>query len=397
MSLRIAHVTATFPPYRGGAGNVCFHNARELARRGHTVHVFTAAVPGAAAREMCDGVTIRRLRPLVRAGNAPLLPGLLGALHGFDLVHLHCPFIFGAEMTAWATAVAQTRLVVTYHNDLIGDGSWRDHVFRFTTWASRHTALGRADRLLFVSQGHAETCDQRAVYVARAAHCAVLPNGVDTTLFHPAADRAQVRERLGLPCAAPLVGFVGGLDSAHHYKGLPVLLAALRQPALAAAHALIVGDGDLKPQYVEQARQMGLAGRVHFYGAADHTALPALYRACQVVAVPSLVAESFGLVVIEALACAIPVVASDGPGVRALLQSGEYGLLVAAGQVAPLADGLARLLADPVGSAAMGARGRIAVAAHYAWEAIGARLEAVYREALAARRMGARRRATGER
>ncbi|MCB0002896.1 MAG: glycosyltransferase, partial [Anaerolineae bacterium] len=74
--LRIAHVTATFPPYRGGTGNVCYHNARELARRGHDVHVFTSTVDGAPQRETRDGIEIHRLSPLVRVGNAPLLPQL---------------------------------------------------------------------------------------------------------------------------------------------------------------------------------------------------------------------------------------------------------------------------------------------------------------------------------
>ena len=69
MSMRIAHVSATFPPYRGGTGNVCLHNALALARRGHEVHVFTAA-GGAPAREERDGVVVRRLRPLLRVGNA---------------------------------------------------------------------------------------------------------------------------------------------------------------------------------------------------------------------------------------------------------------------------------------------------------------------------------------
>ena len=73
---RIAHVTATFPPYRGGTGNVCYYNARELVRRGHDVTVFTAAVDGAPERETQDGIHIRRLQPLVRVGNGPVLPQL---------------------------------------------------------------------------------------------------------------------------------------------------------------------------------------------------------------------------------------------------------------------------------------------------------------------------------
>ena len=70
--MRIAHVTATFPPYYGGTGLVCYHNARQLALRGHEVHVFTASTPRARLDEQVQGVHIHRLRPIFHTGNAPL-------------------------------------------------------------------------------------------------------------------------------------------------------------------------------------------------------------------------------------------------------------------------------------------------------------------------------------
>jgi glycosyltransferase involved in cell wall biosynthesis len=384
MSLRIAHVTATFPPYRGGTGNVCYHNARELARRGHDVHVFTAAVPGAPAREPRDGVAVHRLRPLLRAGNAPILPGLVGALRGFDVVHLHCPFIFGAELAALAARLYDQPLIVTYHNDLIEPGTWRDVVFRMATFSTRYIMLNRADRVLFVSQGHAETCDQRSVYRRRGGRCAILPNGVDTTVFTAGGDSADTRASLGLPPNERLIGFVGGLDGAHHYKGLDILLTALASEALRAARLLVVGDGDLKRRYQEQARQLGIGERVRFYGEAAQEALPPLYRACDVVSMPSLVNESFGLVAVEALACGVPVVASNGPGVRSVIDHARDGLLVPPGDAPALAAALASLLGDPARRAEMGRAGRAKVAARYDWREIGERLEQIYGEALGA-------------
>ena len=70
--MRIAHLTATFPPYYAGAGNVCYHNARLLTARGYDVEVVTARYPGAVVDP--PGVRVHRLRPVVRVGNAPLLP-----------------------------------------------------------------------------------------------------------------------------------------------------------------------------------------------------------------------------------------------------------------------------------------------------------------------------------
>ena len=74
--MRIAHVTATFPPYYAGTGNVCFHNARLLAALGHEVVVYTARFNGEASNTV-HGVRIKRLPYLLRVGNALLLPGLL--------------------------------------------------------------------------------------------------------------------------------------------------------------------------------------------------------------------------------------------------------------------------------------------------------------------------------
>ncbi|HVX29433.1 MAG TPA: glycosyltransferase, partial [Nitrolancea sp.] len=113
--MRIAHVTATFPPYYGGTGNVCYHNARVLAARGHHVEVFTADAPGRI--DDPAGVIVNRLRPIVQVGNAPVLPSLL-RLRQFDLVHLHYPFYTGAEFVS----LARLPYVITYHQDVELDG-----------------------------------------------------------------------------------------------------------------------------------------------------------------------------------------------------------------------------------------------------------------------------------
>jgi glycosyltransferase involved in cell wall biosynthesis len=115
--LRIAHVTATFPPYYGGTGNVCYHNARVLAARGHDVQVFTADWQGKV--DDPQGVTVHRLRRFGGVGNAPLLPGLL-RLGPHDVVHLHFPFYGGGELVA----LGRRPYVVTYHQDVLIDG-WR--------------------------------------------------------------------------------------------------------------------------------------------------------------------------------------------------------------------------------------------------------------------------------
>ena len=94
--MKIAHVTATFPPNFTGTGVVCYHNCLELGKLGHDVTVLTANYPK-VEYEYPDILNVKRLDPLFRIGNGPFLPGLL-KIKGFDIVHLHYPFFFGSEM-----------------------------------------------------------------------------------------------------------------------------------------------------------------------------------------------------------------------------------------------------------------------------------------------------------
>src|SRR5688572_3965141 len=121
--LRIAHVTATFPPQWGGTGNIAYHNAVELASRGHHVSVLTADYPVTGAADP-DGVDVIRFRAPFRYGNAPFLPGLW-TRRSFDLVHLHYPFYFGAEMVFLRRMLGGTPYVVTYHQDVLFSGLLR--------------------------------------------------------------------------------------------------------------------------------------------------------------------------------------------------------------------------------------------------------------------------------
>ena len=379
-NLRIAHVTATFPPYRGGTGNVCRQHAAALAARGHQVRVVTAAMTGAPACEEQAGVMIRRLRPWLQVGNAPLLPGLLGALRGVDVIHLHYPF-FGGELTTLAAIRTGAPLVITYHQDVLlpgvrGGVAWllRQTVGR---WTLRHAA-----RVLFTSHDYGEASYARRLLGGRAARIDALPNGVDAQHFTPGQPDPALRPQLQLGPADQVVLLVAGLDHAHAFKGVAVLLAAIAQLP-PTVHAVLVGDGDLRPSYQSAADVLGIAGRVHFAGRVSDAALTDYYRLADVAVLPSTsMGEAFGLVLLESLACGTPVVASRLPGVRTVVDHERTGLLVPPGDAAALAVALAALLADPARRAAMGAAGQVAVTERYTWPHIAAQLETIYHTVL---------------
>lgn len=380
--LRIAHVTATFPPYRGGTGNVCYYNARELARRGHAVHVFTAALDGAAGQETIEGFQVRRLRPLVRVGNAPLLPQLATALQGFDVIHLHYPF-YGGEITTLAAKLRHIPLVITYHQDVFQSGLVGLMAGLLTRTAGRWT-MRASERLLFTSADYGQASYVRPMLAGREKIIGELPNGVDVTAFAPGPAPQRLRAQYGLNDESQVALLVAALDQAHYFKGVDDFLHALSRLPV-HVHGVIVGDGDLAPTYRAQAQALGMGGRIHFAGRVSDSELAEHYRLADVTALPSTtMGEAFGLVLVESLACATPVIASNLPGVRTVVAEGVDGFLTPPGDAARLAERLETMLAMPASQrTAMGQAGRCKVEERYAWEQIGARLEGIYRQCLA--------------
>ena len=177
------------------------------------------------------------------------------------------------------------------------------------------------------------------------------------------------------PGAARTILFSGRLV---REKGLHVLLAALaRVPP--PWRLLVAGDGMDRPRAERIAGRLGVAGRVSFLGWLDRAAVARCHAEAAVVAVPSLWPEPFGIVGLEAMAYARPVVAFGVGGVPEWLADGETGHLVEPRDVTALADRIAALLADPVRAAAMGAAGRVRVEREFSAAAHVDRLLAVYR------------------
>jgi glycosyltransferase involved in cell wall biosynthesis len=380
--LRIANITATFPPHWTGAGLVCYYNARELARLGHTVHVYTAAVPGAPAEQILDGVQVHRLPPLLRIGNAPLLPALL-RLRGCDLLHLHYPFITGAELVRCLSHRCAIPYIMTHHNDLLGDPG-RRCLFNLYNRLTAGWVVDGARKWICVSRDHAASSHLARYYARRPQDLLEIPNGVDLDLFHPQPSDPSLRRSYGIAEGDFLVLFVGVLGRTHHYRRVDVLLHALHQLGHPAVHCLLAGDGDQRPTYEHLSRSLGLADRVHFAGRVNHHLLPGLYTSADVLVLPSTLQESFGMVLIESLACGTPVIASRLPGVRTVVADGVDGFLVNPGDPDDLAARLSLLLSlPPAARRGMGFAGRRKVAAKYAWEPLGRRLEAVYLQVLA--------------
>ncbi|MFH0857650.1 MAG: glycosyltransferase family 4 protein, partial [Candidatus Magasanikbacteria bacterium] len=123
----------------------------------------------------------------------------------------------------------------------------------------------------------------------------------------------------------PTILFVGGMDPSHYFKGIEVLISALRilQQKRIPFQAIFVGEGSLRTKFELEVKGFGLEKSIHFVGGASESDLPRYYNLADLFVLPSLNrAEAFGMVLLESMASGVPVLASDLPGVRTVAQKG---------------------------------------------------------------------------
>jgi phosphatidylinositol alpha-1,6-mannosyltransferase len=209
-----------------------------------------------------------------------------------------------------------------------------------------------------------------------------LPSGIDTTRFRPdPGAREDIRRRYGLG-ERPLVGCVSRLV---RRKGQDVLISALPRlrGAIPGAALLIAGDGPDRDRLRRLARAHGVADHVLFTGPMTPDEVPAHHAAVDVSALPcrtlggGLDVEGLGIVLLEAQASGVPVVAGRSGGAPETVRPGETGRLVDGRDRADVADTLADLLIDPDTGRAMGEAGRRWMRADWTWDARAARLRAL--------------------
>ena len=377
--MKVAEVTSTFPPYRGGIGNVAYYNAWSLATLGHEVTVFTPRYKKIKTDEQLP-FAVKRLRPWFKYGNAGILPQLWWHLPGFDIIHLHYPFFGGAETIYFLDKVKDLKLVVTYHMDVVGTGL----VAKFFRWHTQYVLpkiLDRADKIIVTSKDYAKQSNLQSRFAVEPEKFIEIPCGVNHLLFKPRLKDKALMEEYDL-YGKKIILFVGGLDKAHYFKGINILIQAMQHFSDGdKVRCLIVGDGELRSSYQTLVDGLGLSKKVIFTGFAKDNMLPRMYNLADIFVLPSVdKSEAFGIVALEAMASGVPVIASDLPGVRSVVDKQKTGLLVKPSSVDNLVAMIKYLLANPKSAKEYGLAGREKVLRKYTWEKIGYKLDNVFKD-----------------
>ena len=388
--MRVVLAAVRYPPAPGGAETHVSALAEGLAKRGHDVEVHASDLFTEypfAHRDMpadVNGVKVVRHRAKRLAGSWTTMPTMPRALReaakNADLVHAHSYGYYQTTAAARAAKNAGKPFVFTphYHPPWSMEGGALRRVLRGVYDPTLGAAVVRAaDRIIAVSQG--ELAEMRRHLKVDLAKVRVVPNGFDAGRFDPIPDPEGVRYRLGLPAATPLVVYAGRLAS---NKGLPILISAFARVALEdeRPHLLLAGeDQGIGPALREQARSLGVAERVHFLGHVTSAEYRETIAAADVFALASEW-EAFGIVLVEAMACAVPCVATRVGGAPDVVVDGETGRLVPYGDKEAMAAAILELLRDPGLAMSMGDAGRKRAFSEFAWDAVVEKTLGVYRE-----------------
>lgn len=363
--LRIALVTEYYYPHLGGVCEHVHFFAREARRHGHEVDIITSNLAGAVSEpnvirlgrsvavysngsqgRVTVGRTLRRdMRQVLRDGR-------------YDIVHVHSPLT--PVLPLLAIAEAEVPVIGTFHTYFDRSAGYR--TFR----RALQRRLDKLSAAIAVSQSTIVALERYF-----DADWKIIPNGIDTDLFRPDAPRPA-----GMRTDVPAILFLGRFDPRN---GLSTLIDAFKRVKGRARRAqlVIVGDGPLRNHYY---RQAGRDPDITFAGAVLD-GRPSYYAHSAMYACPTTKA-SFGITLLESMACQTPIVCSDILGFRDVVMHGREALMVPCGDRDALANALVHLLDDERLRTRLGETGR-ARALEYDWRRVTASILEVYRDVLA--------------
>ena len=380
--MKIALVSPYDYPYPGGVVRHIFYLDKEFRRLGHDIRIIAACsddvgdVPpqvikvsgsiahipfaGSVARITLSPRIYRRVKKILKREQ-------------FDVIHLHEPLTptLPLAVLRHVPLSPQSVVVGTFH-------AYRESMHPGYDYAKLlfEPFFGRLDGHIAVSE---VVRDYLLPYFP--GDYRIIPNGIDLERFSDPALRSIEQFDDG----KLNILFVGRLEKRKGFKYLLQAFAQVKQ-AVPEARLMVVGayDKEDKEPFVLYARQHRLRD-VRFIGQVSEDDLPRYYRTCHVFCAPSTGFESFGIILLEAMAAGRPIVASDIDGYRGVLADGEEGLLVQPEDERRLADALVRLLKDPALRERMGRQGQ-AKAANYVWQKVAHQVLDYYRELLEKKR-----------
>lgn len=373
--MRVAMVCDEFYPDVGGAPVYTEELSKALAKLGAKPTVITHAHPGLPEEEEFSGLKVKRLKGFVMPRlNRAVSAGLAHRLHecikfgGFDMVHgqdIYSPMALLSIRSAHKRKIPS---VLTCHSVHRSGGIWR------LMYQPLVFAMKRADRMIAVSGAAKGFCVALGVPDDKIE---VIPNGVDSSIFNTNVDGSAMRTKLGIgrePLVVTATRLVKRKGPGHLVSAFSKVLEGMPSAKLAMA-----GSGSEAENLRAQVRKLGMEKSVFMLGELQRKQVAELMAAADVFVLPSIV-ESFGMVLLEAMAVGTSIVCTRTQGAMDIVENGVNGVMVPPADDDALADAIVRVLSDRRLAKRLRANGLKVVHRRFSWEKTAKMTIALYEE-----------------
>jgi glycosyltransferase involved in cell wall biosynthesis len=356
--MKIIQANKAYFPHLGGIETIVCQLAEGFVKQhGLESHVIVCSDNSSNSHEIINKVSITRTSTLARFSSLPISPGYPFQLlsQSGDILQLHEPFLLAPLCYLAFLKQAKNkfkRLVVWWHSDIIRQKA----LTKFYT-PLQHSILRQADAIIVATPNHISSSELLWEFKDK---CRVIPFGVDTSRFIQTPASQQKVQEIKTKYKKPIIFFSGRLI---YYKGVEYLAEAMQY--VPDAHLIIVGKGPLQENLESIASRCH--GNVTFIPFLSEIDYVAMYQACDMFVLPSVEnSEAFGIVQLEAMACAKPVITCDLPtGVTYVNKHGITGLVVVKRNSQALAEAINSLLSNPEMRLQLGENARLRVSREF--------------------------------
>ena len=383
--MRILHAIAGMSPGDGGPTKAVFEMARAVARRGHQVTILATNKDGAGVLDVPtdrpihrDGVELRYYPvqfPRFFRFSRPLSRALADEIPRSDVVHVHSLYLFHDLVSSRECQRSRVPYVVRPH------GSLDPYLFRRHRWRKKLLEVWFQDRMLRGAAGIHYTADEERELAEPHVFGApgfVIPNGLEPSAYEDLPRPGSFRSRYPEIGDKKLILFFGRLN---FKKGLDVLVDAFDRVRQERddVHLVLAGpDGGMRAKVDRWLCQRGIREDATFTGMVQGTRKLELLRDGDLFVLPSY-SENFGIAVIEAAVCKMPVLISNRVNIWSAIESAGAGV-VTPPSAKEFSDSMLWLLRDDERRREMGGCGEALVRERFAWDRIAGKLEGMYRE-----------------
>jgi glycosyltransferase involved in cell wall biosynthesis len=380
--VKVSILSGFFPPkWTGGIELATYYLAKQLQATGNEVHVLTSRDPGMPKEERQEGVIVHRLYwpklPILR--NAFFQLSLFLAVKKIDPDIIHFQSFSLSTLGILTKAILKKPYIVVGHGADIYFAHKLSRLNFFFLRLILKTTIKNANAVVALTDHMKQRIQQDY-----GRDSIVIPDGIDLKKFSVAVSKESARTKLELKHDEEIIVFVGNLRLV---KGVEYLIRALeiirdREPLI---RLLVIGGAVAAGGETEAAeqdrlnslvRKLGLVESVTFIGSIPNDRIPEYLAASDIFVLPSL-SEGFGIVLLEAMAAALPIVATNVTGVPSIVKEGVNAFLVEPRNATQIADKVITLLNDPELRHRMSENNRVTVQ-KYAWERVVNDLEQVY-------------------